>query len=832
MQDQDKSKQNINNIRVILALAVLEGVISILVTVLIPSDPKNAILLGFSLSRIAILFFSLVLLTILIILLIKPNPLKKLFEKFSKSKTLSYCVNYLVILSLFFLWVSIWIPVTYLGRFEASFVRIKPLIIWIVLILLQISLYYKISTRSFSNISKKSLFPKKPFFFFFICLIGLWAFITISKIGLVKDTAYWNAPGVPISGIQFFALLLFVILFHFVKYWPSRKTHSSLKQIMQILIPVTIYLATILIWGSTPMLKHYFSLEPTAPNFQPFPFSDARFHDIGAISILKGQGIFFKGYTDKPLYMVFLALLHLIAKNDYGILTWLQIGVLAGIPVLVYVFGKRFHSQLFGLLLSIILIFQQRNAIALSYKIASVNPKLFVTEVIMLFGMIFIAYLSFLWIKTREKKLSLILGGTLGALSLIRINPVFMIPLLGLVGLFLFRKNFKLLSKQILLLLVGFVLVFSPWLISGVNSEGESWFMIKIRDVLNTRYSQEDQSRLLDYSSQFPLMAALNEVRSIPESQTRMHHGQLKIIEKVNQDKDKAVIQVDTSNAVQILGLIGNHYLHNIATSLLILPDSLEILNASDDSLKAYRVEETNWDGNLTPVQHIFILFNLFIIVVGLTESWVRHRWAGLMPVFVFLMYNFSLSFAMSSGSRYIVPINWVFFFYFAIGLIHLKKRLFAILQLIPKVDPLIHEKDEFSSPRLDKISLGWIFVLLLLLALVVPFANLVLPHLINYDQPQVAEGSFETSSDKLIAGTIFYPYYTNDETSIHFTFVESSELVNYQIDRTKLLDPKIILKSDTPAILGFDKVDANLVMQEIFLIENDQTKLIWQGKE
>ena len=72
------------------------------------------------------------------------------------------------------------------------------------------------------------------------------------------------------------------------------------------------------------MLKHFNALRPAPPAFQYFPYSDARIHDIGAISILDGYGIYYGEYTDKPLYMVMLSLLHRVAGNDYNKLNLLQ----------------------------------------------------------------------------------------------------------------------------------------------------------------------------------------------------------------------------------------------------------------------------------------------------------------------------------------------------------------------------------------------------------------------------------------------------------------------------------------------------------------------------
>ena len=133
--------------------------------------------------------------------------------------------------------------------------------------------------------------------------------------------------------------------------------------------------------------------------------------DLGGLSIIRGYGIYFHGYTDKPLYMIFLSFFHLIAGNNYSLLTWIQILVLGFIPVVLYLLGKKFHGQGFGLFLALITILRQRNAIVLSYKIASVNPKLLITEVMTLLGIVLLAYVVFLWLRTQKLWLAALSGG-------------------------------------------------------------------------------------------------------------------------------------------------------------------------------------------------------------------------------------------------------------------------------------------------------------------------------------------------------------------------------------------------------------------------------------
>lgn len=816
-------------LNIVLKLSIIEGILSVLATWLIPSDPKNALVFGLSLSRIVILLFSFAIITLLIYFLLKPTSLLNLSTELSESTRLVYFLTFAIFFSFFLLWMTIWLPVEYLGKFQASFVRLKPLVIWLELLFFQLTLFYKIFTQSFSRITKQSLSEKKSFQVFLISLISVWLFISTTKIGLVKDTAFWNVAGVPVSGIQLSFTILFIMIYWFIVYWPGKSVKKQTNKYAYILIPLLIYLIAIAIWGFTPMLKHYFSLEPTAPNFQPYPFSDARHHDYGAISILRGQGIFFKGYTDKPLYMTFLSVLHLIAQQDYVKLTWLHVIALGLIPVMIYFLGKRYHSQLLGLVLALLIIFQQRNAILLSYVIASANPKLFVTEVVMLLGMLLLAFLAFKWIKTEDKKLALLLGGTIGALSLIRINPVFMLPLMAVIGFFLLRKKWKILTQQMMLLLVGFMLVFSPWIISGVNPQGESWFIIKIMDVLNTRYSKEDQTyNINEFKS---TTSPRDEVQLTIGNDKTTFNGHLKVVPQIDVKQIYSPDQANYSSLSQNFSLMTNHFLHNISTSFLILPDSLKILNSKDISLEPYRMEGIGWNGNFTIEQQALIIVNLIILSIGLSESWAKHRWAGLVPLLIFLTYNISLSFAMNSGSRYIVPINWAIYFYFATGLLYLAKILFNTFKIIPLVKDK-SDGEQYSPNKHLKIKLVVIFSGLVVLASIVPVSNLVVPHFVQPTKVLVELNSLYLAGDSVHMGTIFYPYYTTDGKFIKFDFLEADQIQTYQIDRQLLVDQNTILQTNTPVILGLKQNGELQEVSDLFLVKGNEALLIWQNSE
>ncbi len=811
---------------ILLVVAVIEGIVSFFTTTTIPGDASNAFLFGFSKSRFLILLFLLLCLIGFLALFFFEERIQKLFStRFNSSKS-NKIITAIGIFSLFLLWVTIFIPTNNLNELEALFIRLRPTLIWAELLLLQFALWIKISKKTFSLSIGNPLIDLRTLLFTLLPLLLVWVFVSISKVGLVMNTAYWNVPGIPLSMIQFIGILLF-LLFGLIFF--SNKENSTLpsSKFLAILIPFIIYIAAVLIWGSTPMLKHFFSLQPTPPNFQPYPYSDARAHDLGASSVLMGKGIYFHGYTDKPLYMLFLAVLHVFTGDDYTLLQWAHILVLAFTPVILYLFGKKYFGRLFGIIIAAMLILQQRNAIVLSYKVASVNPKLLMSEELTLLGMVLVTYVLFRWMRVLDTKGVFIIGGLLGAFSLVRINPIFIAPVVGLIILINFRKAPKMLFKQFALFGIGFLMVFSPWLVTGVNPQGTSWFIFKIQDVIQNRYPTQgdvipNQKGVTPTLWVTPdgISSAPTQITESESTNTENNINSTDIIDKENDD---------------LLWIMVNHFLHNYSTSLLALPDSIKINNLDDLSMREYWQDVNQWDGNLPPGQYLLILVNISLMGAGIVFSWKKYHWAGLAPLIVFLAYDLSLSAALNSGSRYIVPINWVIFWYYTLGLVLLCYRLLSFAGLTLHLE--LAEIVETEKPSSNATLKSWIpaVAIIVLTAFLLPAANLVVPKFvqtrISYDQLLEKAQSNEPIAHKIIEGVILYPYFKEDGL-ISFEFLHEYTLSSHQISSEYLTSANpIVLENRTPALLSFVEFEAGIELKSIYVLVNNSPELYWQFK-
>ena len=832
-------------------VSFLQFIIAGIFTLTISQDSKNAVIFSFSIQRLVLVFVSFALAGVILatgIIVYKRKITFVIISQLIQSNFVRILINGVIFLFIFWGLLSIYYPAYLFGKWASYYERVQPLSIALGLSAFEFW-FLSITSKKKTDFQISFNFVKRIYFHpilaFAIGILSLGIFIVITKIGLVQDTAFWNVPGIPLSGFQIFSMVILIGLgiiccSRYIQYISFLQKFKIEK-----FIPLLIFLLAILVWGFTPMLKQYFSLEPIFPNYQPYPFDDARIHDLGGISILVGRGIYFHGYTDKPLYMVFLAVLHLLANYDYSLLTWLQILVLAFIPVTLFFFGKKFHSFAFGLFLSLIIIVRQQNAIILSYKIASVNPKLLLTEMMTFLGIILFTYLVFLWFRTKKPWLSVLSGGVIGAASLIRLNPLFLFPSIACLIIPIFWKSPKKILIHFSLYTLGFLILIIPWIITGVNPEGKPWILIKFIDVINVRYEQKINQ------NNFPIIDSVTPTVYSSDIQSG-NISQILLISKfiLPYQKESALGQKvltghiipDSSLKIQKLSgniitdlnfyLILNHFLHNISTSVLALPDYILYDDINQLSQREYWQDTNNWKGDFTAAQAGMVIFNLLLIAIGLGYSWRRYRWAGLAPLFVFLTYSLSLGFAMNSGGRYIVPIDWIIYFYYTL----------AIVLIINFISGFLYKKDngDMKPPEIDnsrhfsdRKAFWFSLIGLLCLASLIPIANFVIPAISDFRSKQAEIDAVTTilsadvqENESLTFGEILYPYY-GENGILEFNLLTDQDANEFSINEDKNLVKDLV--SGDHVVLRSHIENGFKQVESIYLLENSLPVLIWK---
>jgi len=718
------------------------------------------------------------------------------------------------------------------GQFANYYERIRPISIAFGLIILQIifvSTNYKFLYDKLSGELKKPIL--KTSLYISLLLIIIFLFTGFTKIGLVKNIPFWNVAGIPITGLQFLAVLILVSASYIVLSTPKIKDQKEKGSKLLRFLPFLIYIVTVLVWGLTPMVKHFFSLQPMPPNYQPFPWSDARWLDIGSISILKGFGINFQDGSDKPLYMVFLAGLHLIAGFNYSILTWIQILVLSFIPVVLYLFGKQFIGHDFGVFIALITILRQRNSIVLSYKIASVNPKLLISETLTFLGIVLFSYVVFLFLKNPKPWLALLAGGIIGATSLIRLNPLLLFPLIGIISIISIihlRAKWKLLSLYIL----GFLMVFSPVLIIDFSSTNKYDPMEKFQMIFKGRYSLTSPYAIHPFVKSFE--SELFGSDTISSARMDSSHNYFENIKPINllersnffqTISNQLLIQAD--HDLTVMDRLVNHFLHNITASTMALPDGSNYDDLEHLRMRPYWVEGSGWQGKLPLSEVCIILLNVILLAFGLVYSWHKFHWAGLSPLIIFLGYDLALSLAMTSGSRYIVPIDWIFYFYYGLSVVGIIRWIIDLFRNkerdIPDNNMII------SDDGINRKRFVLTILVLTIIACLIPISNNLLPAIIKpsekIDNFDYLINSIPLSQGKVknnLMGEILYPYYKNNAT-LEFSLLTGTKINKYTID-IKTISMKKILYGGEEVIAG--KKNNEIVY--IYLVSGSSLELIW----
>jgi hypothetical protein len=825
---------------VLSLFSFLELFCSGLVTLFITADQKKASIFGFSGLRL-LEVGGIWLLAIIVLaagITARRNNISLnsvwLLNKPKVLRRTGYVISFALIV---WGWMALVNPPELFGKYIYIFERIQPLSIALGACLAQFWLFFLYARGRALGKSVIQEYYRPPLIFT-VVLIGLGIFMASTQFGLLASLKMSSVPGIPLFVPQLYFLLLLVGLW--IAFIPAQAPDQPLLKIARRywLLPILIFLVAVLAWGLTPLPLQHFSLKPAAPSYQPFPFSDARDVDLGGISILRGFGIHFYGYTDKPLDMVFMAIMHFFAGSNYVVMTWLQILVLAFIPVVLFFFGKKFHSTVFGVFLALVLIFRQRNAIVLASSFFSVNPKLFMTEELTLLAVVLFAYLVFRWMRERKIWLALLSGGCIGAASLLRLNPLFLFPAVAGLSIPAFwGLGKKFIFKHLSAYTLAFLALLIPWLISGVNPQGTPWILVKLFDVIHMRYENINPSAQRYMVSGLPGIGMLainlegNLLPILPNSPIQYQATDDPARSLFSQASSGAQVTSDP-NSEGIVYRFLYHTFHNFSTSVMALPNTLIFDDLNHLNWNVLSTNSVNWHGDLPLSEILLIFLNLLLVAVGLGYSWIHYRWVGMLPLTIFIAYSLSLGAAMSSGGRYLVPMDWIMYFYYGLAIIAIFQFVHKVLTGKGQSVSVIHNQDSAQGTSSDRWKLGFSLAAVIFLASLIPIANFVMPALTASarNRPDVKAVSQSISEQavpgsSIVYGEILYPYYEN--SMLTFDFITPSGDTNYAINRTLGSKPELSSGENVFMSLRNDSQGKPQV-ESIYSWQGAQPVLIW----
>ncbi len=381
---------------------------------------------------------------------------------------------------------------------RAYFERLAPLAIWFSGLSLQTLAALFLYRGYKEGFDKQKLRSSSKIFILFLLILGTlligWNWVVQNRYASESQLTGWNDPGVPLTELQvLLAWLIGMGVFAVEAKWGAAKkgkAEGSRERRIDLMIGVLLWLSAVILWTSIPITPNWFLTAPRQPNFEYYPNSDALSYDTSAQGLIAGNGLHFVNtpYIRRPLHAIYLTYLHLLAGQDYERLVFLQILVLAFLPVLLYALTKataRLQSRAAAVIAAGLLILREANAIAIAGTITASHVKLLMTDLPAALGTLCYLYAFVVWLQTLQDEQKqnhstsegkdkgagparlgvapLLVGGLLGIPTLIRPElGLMLVGSLAILLLALYRRP-KVFLQNSLLVVLGLSLALAPW---------------------------------------------------------------------------------------------------------------------------------------------------------------------------------------------------------------------------------------------------------------------------------------------------------------------------------------------------------------------------------
>lgn len=512
----------------------------------------------------------------------------------------------------------------------STYVRLSPVLWYLLAFSVQIFLLCLLISRGFHPANLSSL---RPTFYLalgiFCVLLILLLVIAVTRLGLIPDPAYWGEPGVPIAGWQLMLALLGGVFVAVLPFFVSTRQ-------LDLVLPLGMYLLALALWLRIPadVLANSFYMPINPPTFQPFPYSDAGYYDQMAHSLLIGHP-YLGEIPTRPLYIVLLTVLHMLFGENYRTIIFGQTVVLALIPVVFYLLGKKLHSRAAGVLIALFFIFREFTTLMVSSNTRVSNTKTLMADLPTLLLLLVACFFTIRWLEHKTKISALLAGGTFGLLLLLRTQSMLVLPLILLVAVLLLgwkSRSFYLLSS---IFFLGLLVTVLPWLTHNYLQIGQFAFDSPFQyKIIASQYAYSGNLDIENYDFEGKGLGTV-------------------LIEFALQDPGF------------VFGFIANHFLATQIHALLALP----LIKPFPGLFEPVNLYWMDWNGSLEWYNLLLLIAYLFVIAIGLGCAWRRWRWIGLLPLAFSGGYALATAVGRFSGWRYDLPADWIAYFYFGIGL-------------------------------------------------------------------------------------------------------------------------------------------------------------------
>jgi len=626
-------------------LWIVQGLAAFFWLASLPVSAEHRVFLGYSASRLALMGFTLVLISVLTWLYLHVK-IGSLLEGLQKPL---YRIAVLITLAA----PMVILILRALGKtssytYTAYAERLAPLAAWFALSALELALFIAVDNQRGQSVQPWTRQFFRYTLYAILVLAALIIFVAVSGVGITRyNDGSWGVPTTPFLEWQIILALASGLAFITAQTrwrW-LRKDHFTFA---------LIYVLTCLTWLSQPVNPGYFATPPRAPNFEIFPFSDALIYAQYAQSALVGNGFMWPDVPTRPLYITFITWLHAIGGNDYNQVIVLQTLVLAAFPAVLYLLGKELAGRPLGFGMALLAIFRDLTAnVAAPFALNYTYTKLLFSEIPAALLISLFAWMAIRWMRQPKPAwYPLLAGGLLGASALIRLQSVVVLAAIIPIGFFTIRNRKRWLA-DCLLMGLGLSLALIPWLARNYSATGGLVLDNPISQsmVLARRWSGNSGNDL------YPHLSGEGDAQYT----SRMTGMALKSLR---------------TEPGRIMGSALNHFFNNEIANLLVFP-LRDQLDSPAELLWPSRAFWQTWDGKPTPGQIPILGFYLLLLGAGIAAAVQKNGLAGLLPLGLSIVYNAWTALFFSSGDRFLVPVDWAIYLYLFLGLLTLSRLIF-----------------------------------------------------------------------------------------------------------------------------------------------------------
>jgi len=488
--------------------------------------------------------------------------------------------------------------------------------------------------------------PGKATILTFVLIVIPVLVITLTGAGINPDNINIIDLGVPllesqiVYGVGLIFLMMWLDFGHGVIWFFNRQNDSGDQKGWEVFIFFALWAVTFLVWNSQEIpIYNNFVIGNIPPNYEIFPYSDAKSYDKNAILMMLGSG---QGRVfTRVLYVFFLSLAHSIVGFEYSQVILVQTLILSLIPPILYLVGKEIHSKGAGIVIGLFALLRELNSILAGNLTTVSNSKLLLSDVPNLLIVSIIALTLVRWVKRQYIKPihSILLGGWLGIGVLLRTQVGILIPIVLIICLAVFWGRWDQFLKNTVWIMVGVFIVTSPVLIRNYQVNGAVGF---------------DESGYL----------AVNLSRFDPTGE--YFHPSLT---SSGVEIYKELLQFIISHPGVVLGFTFNHFLRNLLSTFYIFPVRFEQISSWKDLfyITSPFWKEVNLHNGV--MNTFFIVQNLLIFFIGIRSSQKKQLWPTLSLLGIYIFYTFSSSLGRFSGWRFVLSVDWLGYTFFVIGI-------------------------------------------------------------------------------------------------------------------------------------------------------------------